>query len=247
MWSSPRGMDATLHQPALLNCCADERREQRVRLEWPRFQLGMELHADKPGMIFVLDDFGQNAIGRHSREAHAPLLEPALVASIDLVSVAVSLGYFGSAIDLRDPAAPGEHRVVSAQAHGPAEIAADTALLQLVALEPLGHQTNHGLGRAAELGGIGVLDAAEIARGFHHGHLHSETNSEIRHIALAGELNGLDFALRATLAKSARNEDAIDMFKKRRRILVLKHLGLDPVEIGLHLVGDATVRKRFDQ
>src|SRR5215475_15400391 len=115
MWSSPRGMDATLHQPALLDCCADEGGEQRVRLESPRFQLGMELHADEPGMIIVLNDFGKDAVGRHSREAHAPLLEPALVGGIDLVSVAVPLGYFGCAIDLRDPAAPGEHRVIGAQ------------------------------------------------------------------------------------------------------------------------------------
>src|SRR3954468_24188404 len=42
--SAPR----SLHQPALLDRGADERREQRVRLERPRFQLGMILHADEP-------------------------------------------------------------------------------------------------------------------------------------------------------------------------------------------------------
>ena len=47
-----------------------------MRLERPRFQLGMELHADEPGMILVLDDLRQDAVRRHAGEAHAALLDP---------------------------------------------------------------------------------------------------------------------------------------------------------------------------
>ena len=46
-----RAAVAPLHQPALLHRGPDEGREQRVRLERPRLQLGMELHADEPGMV----------------------------------------------------------------------------------------------------------------------------------------------------------------------------------------------------
>src|SRR6516162_5470120 len=81
-----------LHQPALVHCRADEGGEQRVRLERPRLELGVELHADEPGMILVLDHLGQQAVGRHSGEAHAMLLEPPAVAGVDLVAVAMALG-----------------------------------------------------------------------------------------------------------------------------------------------------------
>jgi len=52
-----------LHQSPLRQCRLDERGEQRMRLERPRFQLGMELHADEPRMVFVFDDLRQDAVG----------------------------------------------------------------------------------------------------------------------------------------------------------------------------------------
>ena len=55
-----------LHQPALLHRRADEGSEQRVRLERSRFQFGMELHADEPGMVLVFDDLRQNTVRRHA-------------------------------------------------------------------------------------------------------------------------------------------------------------------------------------
>ena len=61
-----------------------------MRLEGPRFQFGMELHADEPGMVFIFDDLGQHAIGRHAREFQAVLLEPILVGRVDLVTVAMA-------------------------------------------------------------------------------------------------------------------------------------------------------------
>src|SRR5580704_5695889 len=48
-----------LHQPALLHRSPDEGREQRVWREGARFQLGVELHADEPGMVVVFDDLRQ--------------------------------------------------------------------------------------------------------------------------------------------------------------------------------------------
>src|SRR5262249_48388742 len=53
----------TLNQPALLNGCRNEAREQRVRGEPSRFQLPGELHADKPRMIRELDDLRQQPVG----------------------------------------------------------------------------------------------------------------------------------------------------------------------------------------
>ena len=46
-----RNRTTNLHPPALLHRRRDERPEQRMRLERPRFQLRVELYADKPGVI----------------------------------------------------------------------------------------------------------------------------------------------------------------------------------------------------
>src|SRR5216684_1246723 len=75
------------NQAGLVERGADERGEERVRLERFRFELGMELHADEPGMAGKLDDLGQLAIGRHAGEAQALILQPALVVDVDLVAV----------------------------------------------------------------------------------------------------------------------------------------------------------------
>ena len=54
--------------------------------------------------------------------------------------------------------------------------------------------------------------------------------------------DGVDLALGAALAEAARHQDAVDPLEIRRRILLLEDLALDPVEVDLHLVGDAAVR-----
>ncbi len=140
-----------------------------------------------------------------------------------------------------------EHGRIGAEPHGAAEVAAGSALLQLVALHPFGHQADHRIGGGAELRRVRILDAAEIARGFDDGHLHAEADAEIRHLALARELHRLDLALGAALAEAAGHEDAVDMLEEGRRVLALEYFGFDPVEIDLHLVGDAAVRERLDQ
>src|SRR6516225_9766735 len=176
------------------------------------------------------------------------LLEPALVPGIDLVAVAVALGNLGRAVvDLRYPAAALEDRRIGAEAHGAAEIAVDAASLELVALHPLGHQTDHRFGGRTEFGRVRLLDATEVARGFDDCHLHSEANPEIWQLALARELNGPDFPFGAALAEAARDQNAVHVLEKRRRILALEHLGFDPIEIDADLVGDAAVGERLDQ
>ena len=161
--------------------------------------------------------------------------------------MAVALGDFRLAVDLGHPAAARELSFVGAEPHGAAKVAIRRALFQRVAFEPLRHKTDHRLRRWRELGRIRFRDSAKISYRLDHGHLHAETNSEIRHMPLAREPRRADFSFSTALAKTARHQDAVDMFEKWRGIFVLEHLGLDPVEIDLDLVGNAAVRKRFDQ
>src|SRR6266849_6627907 len=124
----------------------------------------MELDADEPGMVVVFDDLRQDAVGRHAAETHAALLEPALVVGVDLVAVAVALRDFARPIDVGDAGATLEQRWIAA------EIAIPRAFLQLVALEPFGHEADDRLARRAELARVRLLDAAQIARRLDHGH-----------------------------------------------------------------------------
>src|SRR5258706_7490803 len=131
------------------------------------------------------------------------LLEPALVPGIDLVAVAVALRSLGRAVvDLRYPAAALKDRRIGAEAHGAAEITLDTASLEFVALHPLGHQTDHRFGGRTEFGRVRLLDAAEVARRFDDGHLHSEANPEIRQLPPAREPNGSGFPFGAPLSEA---------------------------------------------
>src|SRR6476659_5529389 len=103
-------------------------------LERSRFQLRMELHANEPGMIVILDDFRQDPVWRHTGKTHAPLLEAAFVGRVDLIAMAVALGDFGRAIDMRHPASALQDRIIGAKPHGAAEVTARGALLQFIAL-----------------------------------------------------------------------------------------------------------------
>ena len=104
-----------------------------------------------------------------------------------------------------------------------------------------------GSGGRAELGRVCILDAGERARRLDDGHLHAEADAEIRHLALAGEAGRPDLALGAALAEAAGHQDAVNALQKRRRILALEDLALDPVEVDLDLVGDAAVVQRLDE
>src|SRR5262245_28459440 len=199
-------------------------------------------------MVLVLDHLRQQSVRRHAGKPHAVLLEATAITGIDLVAVAVALGNLGGAIiDLVRAAAPLQQRRIGPEPHGAAEFAVDAAPLELVALHPLGHQADHRFRRGAELSRICFLDAAEIARRLYHGHLHPETDPEIRDLALARELRRLDFPFGTALPEAAGDENSVHVLQKRRRILALEHLGLDPVEIHANLVGDAAVGERLDQ
>src|SRR5207302_9584947 len=104
-------------------------------------------------------------VWRHAGETHSVLLEPSLVADIDLVAVTVPLGNFRHAVvDFRNLAAALEYRRIGAEPHGAAKVAGDAALLKLVAFHPCRHQTDDGFRGRTELGRVRRRDAAEIAR-----------------------------------------------------------------------------------
>src|SRR5262245_8970227 len=96
--------------------------------------------------------------------------------------MAVALGDARIAIGLRDLAARLQFRVIGAEPHRAAEVAAGFADLEFIALHPFGHGADHGLRRIAELSRARIGDAAETPRRLDTGHLHAETDAEIWHL-----------------------------------------------------------------
>src|SRR5580658_3038732 len=94
--------------------------------------------------------------------------------------------------------------------------------------------------------GVGLFQACYIACVFDGGALHAEADAEIRDFAFAGELNGVDHALDAALAKAAGDEDAVVATQARGRgFWGVDFFGFDPFENGFLIVGEAAVEKGF--
>src|SRR5579875_433776 len=212
--TSPTATVRRSDKARLLHRRLDEPGEERVRREGLRFQLGMVLHADEPGVVGILDRLGQHAVGREAGEHHARALERLAEMDVDLVAVAVTLADLRRiVIEPADQRVLAEHRGIGAEPHRAAEIAAFGAALDLVAPRPFGEQPHHRRGARAEFRARRLGQPREIARAFDHRHLHPEADAEERHLALARELHRGDLPLGAALAEAAGHEDAVHAFE----------------------------------
>src|SRR5439155_17422469 len=99
-----------------------------------------------------------------------------------------------------------------------------------------------------ELGRSGTGQMREMPRRLDYRHLHAKADPEIRDPAFAGKARRLDLALRAALAKTAGNEDAVYPLELPKRFRFgLEYLRIDPVEIDPAIVGDPAMRHRLSE
>src|SRR4051794_5394585 len=170
--------------------------EQRVRLHRLRFELGMELAAQIPRMVRDLTDLDVRIVGRLAGDFQSRRLQPLLVFTIEFVAVAMALVDLAHSVGLVGHAALGQPAGPASEPHGAAQLVDS---LQFAEFE------NDAVRRArVELGGIGGLQAAHVARIFNHQRLHAETDSEVRHLALPREPDGIQHPVDAALAEAAR-------------------------------------------
>src|SRR5579884_4073049 len=171
-----------------------------MRLQRLRFELRMELAAEIPGVILEFADLDIGGVRRLSRDAQAVAGKPLLEIAVELVAVTMALADLRRAVGLRGEASFGQLARVRAQAHGAAQLIHALQLTQFV---------DHAMRRRGiELGGIGALHSADVARELDHHRLHAEANSEVRNLLLAREANGIDHAFDAALAESARHQNS---------------------------------------
>src|SRR6202142_3039762 len=219
---------------------ADEGREQRMRLEGPGLELGMELAAQSPGVIRQLADLDVDAVGRFSRQPQAGRCQGLLIVTVEFIAVAVSLADLALSVSLVGEAAFGQLAWIRAQAHGAAQVVDALQFAQFV--------DDAVRRRGVELRGVGSGEAAHITGELDHQHLHAQADAEIRHLALAGETDRLDHAFAAALAETARDQDAVEGVERLDAARLLGELlGVDPVDPNLHVVRQAAVEQRFLQ
>src|ERR1700741_2298840 len=125
-----------------------------------------------------------------------------------------------------------------AEAHGAAHLVDTEQLAQLV---------NNTVGRlGVKLRAVRLGEARKIASVFDGGALHAEADAEEGNFVFAGELNGVDHALNAALAESARNQDAVVIFEALFRAFKgVDFFGLDPVNNSFVMMGEAAVEERL--
>ncbi len=90
----------------------EERREQRMRFQRLRFEFGMELAAEIPGMIRQFADFDVHAIGSLAGKPQAMRCQHAFKLAIEFVAMAMALADLRSAVGLL------RRRLSSARRHG---------------------------------------------------------------------------------------------------------------------------------
>src|SRR3546814_916003 len=236
-----------LNQPALLHRRFDESREQRMRIEWLRFELRVELDPDKPRMVGTLNDFRQHAVGRHARKDEAALLQAFAIGAVDFIAVAMPLADVVGTIDARDMAVRREFRFIGAKAHRAAQIGVGAALLQTFVAHPLGDHADNGFIGRTELGARRVSDTA-VPRPLDARHLHAEADAEEGHPAFAREAHARNLALGPALTEAAGDENAVHRLEIGGEILVaLEHFGVEPADIDLDPVRHAAVDQRLVQ
>ncbi len=115
-----------------------------MRGEGFAFQLGVELDADKPGVVLDLDDLGEFAVGAHAGKDQPAGLKLVAVLHVDLIAVAVALVNHGAAVDGGDLGALGQVGGIGAQPHGAALGVGLMPRDGVVALHPFLEVVDHG-------------------------------------------------------------------------------------------------------
>src|ERR1017187_9476094 len=224
---------------ALLVGGPDERREQRMRTHRLGLELRVELAAQVPRMPRDFADLHVGLVRRLPRNPQPGRRQDLFVLAVEFVAVPVPLDNLARAVGpagetvFRQPARP------AAQAHGAAQL---VDALQLAQLEDDAVRRPR-----VELRGVGLLQAAHVARVLDHHGLHAKADAEIRHLLLARVANGVDHALDPAFAEAARNQNAVVAFQLPLPSVAQHALSLDPVDIHLQLVRQPAVQQRLLQ
>ena len=197
----------------------------------------MKLHGHEPWVIGQLHGLDQLAVRRKTGKPHTALLEDRAVFVIELVAVAMALGYLWFFISGPRKTAFGQAARLRAQPHSAAHF--HNAPLRV-------HQTNDRVrGVRVKFGAVGVLQAAHVARKLDCSALHAKADSEKRDLVFARIARRDDLALDSAHSEPARNQDAVHTVEQFLRVAFFEVFGFDFLFDDPHVIGNAAVRQRL--
>ena len=82
-----------------------------------------------------------------------------------------------------------------------------------------------------EFGGVRGFESANIAGKLDHHRLHAEADAEVWNLLFACKPDGIDHALNAALAESARHKNAVEPLQPRFALRPDQLLGFNPVDV----------------
>src|SRR3990172_67489 len=98
-----------------------------------------------------------------------------------------------------------------------------------------------------ELGGVGARKPANVARELDCGHLHAQAYAEEGDLPLAGVADRFDLSFAAAIAKTAGDQNAVNLAEQLRGPPLFDLFPLPAFQLDLALVGDAAVSQRLKQ
>ena len=176
-------------------------------------------------------------VGGLAAERHARAGEHLAVVVVELVAVAVALAYFIAAVAL----------VHTRAGQDMARIRSETQRCALVdSLALVGQEVDYLVrGGLAELAGVCVREAADVARKFDDGYLHTEADAEIGDVVLTAVFRGGYHALDAAVAEAAWDDYSVAAGELRGDVILCDVLAVDPADIHLRAALVSAVVQRL--
>src|SRR3954447_14332607 len=217
--------------------CLDESREQRMRLQRLRLELGVELHGDVPGMRRELEDLDELAVERAADDLESALGQRLLIQAVEFVPMTMALVDHVAAVERVRTGARTKLARIRTQAHGATEVVDAQQIAELV------NEVDRRIGRA--LGRIGIGQSADVACVFHSGPLEAVADSEVRNAAFARDFGRTHHASRAAIAEPAGNQNPVGAVEQLLAARLLEGLRFDPLDVRVEPVLEPAVIQRF--
>src|SRR5262245_20485505 len=203
-----------------------------------RFQFRVRLRAKEPGMVGELYHLDELSVGRFSRKDQAGFGQAVFVSRVNLVPVAVTFGDGGRIVDAFSQRSRRQLALISSEPHRAAHRLDSEQVAQF---------EDHRVRRiGVELGRIGVLDAADIAREFDRRALQPQADAEKRLLFTARVRDGADHSRNPALAEPSRDQYRVNVVQEVfPPVAGHQVFALDPPKVDAQLVGEAAVYERL--
>ena len=198
----------------------------------------MELYPDEERMCRDLYYLDKSRLRILASGLHACRLDHREILVVELVSVAMTFRYLFRAIYAICQRILLEPAVICTEPHGTALDGGTLLVLHEV--------DNRDRGGRVDFRGYSILETEHVPGKLDNCHLHTETDTEKRHIVLPRIPDRNYLSLKATLTESWRNKDSVHVPEFLLSIVIIEILTVYAVDIDLAFIGGSGMHKRLE-